>query len=299
MLTRIKNKLYFVFIILSAIFTIIAYVSDQVVLRKENTDRVMNSNYQNLDLEINKISNYKQTVAGFYDYSTELFLFNLKKNNFILKNLILTSSKYLEDEDKKKNIESLTDDYKNFGNLSKSQQIYSLNRFISSVEEISLGYFKLFALESKNELFIKLKNFKFELNDKLIDLSKLFEENEKKFFYYRSFDDLNATLALKDGHTVAEDYSDNNLNKIIDLRNFKLLLLETLFNEAKYLYELDDTLEEVVDAKILERDSLLEKIKDNKYIINLFILIGISSQILTLLFLLLFFKSLLKQGLRI
>ena len=299
MSTKVKNKLYLTFIILSAFFTFIAYLADQIVLRKENLDRVMRSNYQNLELEISKISNYSQIISSLSASSNEIFLYGLKKNNFILKNLILTSSEFLDDEIKKKNIEILTDNSKFFNNKSKSQQIYSLNRFINIIADIHSEYSRIFTLERENPLISSIKNFKFKLDDRLQDIGNLFEENKDKFYYYKSFDAIYKTLLVEDSYTTAQEYDKSSLDKAFDIRNFKLLLLEVLLKETKYLNYLSDELDDIVENKTSDRDTLHEKIKENKYIINLFILIGISSQILTLLFLLLFFKSLLKQGMRI
>ena len=50
------NKLSYFLIILSAIFTVLSYVSDQVVIRFENDLRMKNIVYQDLDTKIKSLS---------------------------------------------------------------------------------------------------------------------------------------------------------------------------------------------------------------------------------------------------
>jgi hypothetical protein len=73
------------------------------------------------------------------------------------------------------------------------------------------------------------------------------------------------------------------------------LIIENFYKETEKMY----LLEEYIDEKIINNEedlnNILLKIKKNNTIKNYFILTGIISQILTLFFLLLLFRSLIKQ----
>ena len=49
------NKVSYILIIVSAIFTIVSYISDQLVIRYENNLRLNKFAYQNLDTEIKSL----------------------------------------------------------------------------------------------------------------------------------------------------------------------------------------------------------------------------------------------------
>jgi hypothetical protein len=72
-------------------------------------------------------------------------------------------------------------------------------------------------------------------------------------------------------------------------------LLENFYKETEKMYKVEEYIDEKIINNEEDLNNILLKIKKNNTIKNYFILIGIISQILTLFFLLLLFRSLIKQ----
>ena len=73
------------------------------------------------------------------------------------------------------------------------------------------------------------------------------------------------------------------------------MLTENLYNEIKKLTPVNEYIDKVLEDKILVLDDIINKKNRINAYKNYFILTGIISQILTLFFLLLLFRSLIKQ----
>ena len=123
---------------------------------------------------------------------------------------------------------------------------------------------------------------------RIINPEKLYNNNLDIFWNkdYKDFDDKLFTNGISKNYEI-KDW--------VSFRNFKLLLLENFYKETQKMYKL----EEYIDKKTINNEedlnNILLKIKKNNTIKNYFILTGIISQILTLFFLLLLFRSLIKQ----
>ena len=86
------NKTSYILIVISAIFTIISYVADQLVVRYENKLRLNKFNYQNLDTEIKSLSLISKGLTNLDVESSVLIGRELRERNFWIKNLILFES---------------------------------------------------------------------------------------------------------------------------------------------------------------------------------------------------------------
>ena len=92
-----------------------------------------------------------------------------------------------------------------------------------------------------------------------------------------------------------------NISRTLDLadwnsiRNYKLLLLENFYKETEKLIYIDDYLSKLLEDKETRLNVTFIEIKTKNKFKNYFILTGIISQILTLFFLLLLFRDLIKQ----
>lgn len=129
------------------------------------------------------------------------------------------------------------------------------------IADMHSEYSRIFTLEKENPLISSIKNFKFRLDDRLQDIGNLFEENKDKFYYYKSFDSIYKTLLIEDSYTTTQEYDKSSLDRAFDIRNFKLLLLEVLLKETKYLNYLSEELDDIVENKTNDRDILQEKLK--------------------------------------
>ena len=86
------NKFSYFLIIISAFFTVIAYVSDQLVIRYENNLRLNNFNYQNLNTEIKTIESTLSTLNDLEMQSYSILTNELTQRNFWIKNLFIMES---------------------------------------------------------------------------------------------------------------------------------------------------------------------------------------------------------------
>ena len=82
-LTNIAYKL----VIVSAIFTVISYSADQMVIRSEDKIRTLNVNFNNLQAEVKSLESLQLSLGNIGTQSISL-LTNLKQRNFWLKNII-------------------------------------------------------------------------------------------------------------------------------------------------------------------------------------------------------------------
>ena len=117
---------------------------------------------------------------------------------------------------------------------------------------------------------------------------KLYNDNLDIFWNkdYKEFKDKLFTNGISKNYEI-KDW--------VSFRNFKLLLLENFHKETQKMYKLEEYIDEKIINNEEDLNNILLKIKKNNTIKNYFILTGIISQILTLFFLLLLFRSLIKQ----
>ena len=275
------NKTSYLILLASAIFTILAYVSDQVVINKQNKSRILDLEYNRLITNISSLERFSSTISNIGFKKDSLISTELKKRNFFLKSLSLFN---LEEE---RDISMLREGGKAINNI-KVRAINSTRNLMYDIAPISLDY--TVALE--NEFFDQVDNFsreKFIDNlQKIINPEKLYNNN-LDIFWNKDYKDFDKKLFT---NGISKDYE---IKDWLSFRNFKLLLLENFYKETEKMY----LLEEYIDEKIINNEEILSnillKIKQNNTIKNYFILTGIISQILTLFFLLLLFRTLIKQ----
>ena len=281
------NKISYITIIISAFFTILAYVSDQLVINYENKMRILNLKYQNLSTEIKSLEKTISTfdTTGFKKDS--LIYSEIKQRNFFLKNIILLAKdnktdfadEYLdmfagEDNDQEWAIKNI-----------KARAINSVRYMIWEIDDIIEDYRIVF----NNPIFEEIDTFSKEIFlKKFNSYEDLYNYNLDKFNNknFKNFEDILFTKNISRTLELA-DWSS--------IRNYKLLILENLYKETEKLNDISDYLSKVLEDKEIQLNvSFIEVKTKNKYK-NYFILTGIISQILTLFFLLLLFRNLIKQ----
>ena len=281
------NKISYITIIVSAFFTILAYVSDQLVINYENKMRILNLKYQNLSTEIKSLEKTISTfdTTGFKKDS--LIYSEIKQRNFFLKNIILLA---------KDNKTDFADKYlKMFGGEEneyewaikniKARAINSVRYMIWDIDDIIEDYRIVF----NNPIFEEIDSFskeiflkKFNSYEDLYNynLDKFNNKNFKNFENILFTKNISITLELADWSSI---------------RNYKLLILENLYKETEKLNYISDYLSKVLEDKETQLNVSFIEIKTKNKYKNYFILTGIISQILTLFFLLLLFRNLIKQ----
>ena len=281
------NKISYITIIVSAFFTILAYVSDQLVINYENKMRILNLKYQNLSTEIKSLEKTISTFDTTGFKKDALFYSEIKQRNFFLKNLLLLD---------KENKTEYTDEYLDMFagedndqewaiNNIKARAINSVRYMIWDIDDIIEDYRIVF----NNPIFEEIDSFskeiflkKFNSYEDLYNynLDKFNNKNFKNFENILFTKNISITLELADWSSI---------------RNYKLLILENLYKETEKLNYISDYLSKVLEDKETQLNVSFIEIKTKNKYKNYFILTGIISQILTLFFLLLLFRNLIKQ----
>ena len=275
------SKISYILLLTSAIFTILAYVSDQVVINKQNKTRILDLEYNKLVTDLSSLERFYSTISNIGFKKDSLISTELKKRNFFLKNLSLFNLEKEED------ISMLLKGGLAINNI-KIRAINSTRNLMYDIADISLAY----TIVLENEFFDQVEFFskkKFIDNLKnIINPEKLYNDNLDIFWNkdYKEFDDKLFTNGISKNYEI-KDW--------VSFRNFKLLLLENFYKETEKMYKVEEYIDEKIINNEEDLNNILLKIKKNNTIKNYFILTGIISQILTLFFLLLLFRSLIKQ----
>jgi len=266
------NKLSYTLIIISALFTVASYVSDQLVIRYENNLRIKNFDYQNLDTQIKNLETTSLSLGDLLIKSDSIINNELKQRNFMIKSLLIFES----DEryrDKKAAINNI-----------KWRTMRSTYDLFDNISDIRQSFLLIFNQEIFKDInFFSLKEFNKNLNG-----IYLIEMNQDKFHKIKNYTDVQFLLSN-------EEYHDLELEYWWDLRNFRLLYIEKLYNEIVKIGPVYRYIDETIENKILDLDILFYGQKKISTYKNYFILSGIISQIFTLFFLLLLFRNLIKQ----
>ena len=281
------NKISYITIIVSAFFTILAYVSDQLVINYENKMRILNLKYQNLSTEIKSLEKTTSTfdTTGFKKDS--LIYSEIKQRNFFLKNIILLAKDNKTDfaDEYLKMFRGEENEYEWAIKNIKARAINSVRYMIWEIDDIIEDYRIVF----NNPIFEEIDSFSKEIFlKKFNSYEDLYNYNLDKFNNknFKNFEDILFTKNISRTLELA-DWSS--------IRNYKLLILENLYKETEKLNYISDYLSKVLEDKEIQLNvSFIEVKTKNKYK-NYFILTGIISQILTLFFLLLLFRNLIKQ----
>jgi len=275
------NKISYILLLASAIFTILAYASDQVVINKQNKTRILDLEYNKLVTDLSSLERFYSIISNVGFRKDSLISTELKKRNFFLKNLSLFNLEKEED------ISMLLKGGLAINNI-KIRAINSTRNLMYDIADISLAY----TIVLENEFFDQVEDFskkKFIDNLKnIINPEKLYNDNLDIFWNkdYKDFKDKLFTNGISKNYEI-KDW--------VSFRNFKLLLLENFYKETEKMYKVEKYIDEKIINNEEDLNNILLKIKKNNTIKNYFILIGIISQILTLFFLLLLFRSLIKQ----
>ena len=185
------NKISYITIIISAFFTILAYVSDQLVINYENKMRILNLKYQNLSTEIKSLEKTISTFDTTGFKKDALFYSEIKQRNFFLKNLLLLD---------KENKTEYTDEYLDMFagedndqewaiNNIKVRAINSVRYMIWDIDEIIEDYRIVF----NNAIFEEIDSFSKEIFlEKFNSYEKLYNYNLDKFINkdFKNFEDI-------------------------------------------------------------------------------------------------------------
>lgn len=266
---KLNNKAYLL-IIVAAIFTIFSYLFDQMVINFENKNRILLINYNNLKADIKSYKSTTEQLDNLGIQMDTILAFELKKRNFNFKNIYMIEN----DQEFKSNFEKFAVE-----NI-KIRTIYSNQIFYADIFNRFIEYENIF----KNHIFKVLNINTKKLIDEIGQPENVFKKN-LNLFYIKKYSDFENLFLKKDANELTlDDWSD--------IRNYKLLYLEKGFRFNNELENIVLKIEKFVEEKELDLNVIFKERKEVNQSINYFILFGIISQILTLFFLLLLFRTL-------
>ena len=292
------KKSSLILIILTAIFTLISYASDQMVIRSEDelrNTKIFLENTKNKVTEYELLSDSLYAIAMNADLELQSRLF---KRNFLIKSIILLDDDIEIISKKEKNIFS----EKIYGNNAESEFKWQLMRELSELvfymNSIAIDYANIHVYQE--ELINKINQ------NKIKKLENLFFNNEnlnlvtlnlKDKFFYKDISIYNDLLRLG---SLSQDETDEyrlwalekfDVKNFFDIYKYKIFILNRLDIDASKIDDFIEILDEkalLIEEEIENTFLSIQKININK---NYFILLSILFQVLSLLFLLLLFKS--------
>ena len=286
---QINNK-SLILIFTVALFTILSYASDQYLIRQEDKFRDLNIEYNNLRTKIISYTSISQSLDDVEIEANNTIENFLRKRHIWIKSLILISSDYKiinRKKNKKPFINPSATEYNikidlinDFGHIYNN--ILYIAEQLNSVYHWNYELFKKYFVIQDGETLYEGVGLDF------LDLDKIFNENIDEFNYKDI--DLYKDILFSD-KTREATLANFTLKNWLDLNRFTILLIENLNNNIELIGENVDYVDELTeeDEKILEDQFVdLKKVSFRK---NYLILFSILSQVLSLLFLLLLFRS--------
>tara|TARA_B100000989_G_scaffold259626_1_gene209878 strand:- start:321 stop:1181 length:861 start_codon:yes stop_codon:yes gene_type:complete len=271
-----------IFIILIAIFTLTSYVCDQGVIRQEDNIRKSDIKIDNLTTKVYDVNTISNQLLSLQDFITNSLVELNRDNLFWIKSLIL-----LEKNSKVADTKMIDNviDYDYIIEKTKNRFIYHYSEIIYNSLEINTkleyihgwneSYFKDY-YDSEGYYIAVILNY---------DFQSIFKNNINSFHTkdFNKYFPPNTDKALKEF---------NNLN-FLDIYKFSHFLIR---NMESYYTIIGEEMQRIDSMSFEYSDKLYSELSINKMVSSLknYLVLGsIISQILSLFFLLLFFRNLL------
>ena len=271
-----------IFIILIAIFTLTSYVCDQGVIRQEDNIRKSDIKIDNLTTKVYDVNTISNQLLSLQDFITNSLVELNRDNLFWIKSLIL-----LEKNSKVADTKMIDNviDYDYIIEKTKNRFIYHYSEIIYNSLEINT---KLEYIHGWNESYFKdyYDSEGYYIAEKLnYDFQSIFKNNINSFHTkdFNKYFPPNTDKALKEF---------NNLN-FLDIYKFSHFLIR---NMESYYTIIGEEMQRIDSMSFEYSDKLYSELSINKMVSSLknYLVLGsIISQILSLFFLLLFFRNLL------
>ena len=268
-----------------AIFTLISFLADQWVIRKEDSFRQLNIAYNNKITELRTNQSISSSLLSLQIRATTIVDHQLYNRNFWIKNLIL----FELDKSYKK---YFTNRKLNYQWDIKNNLKDNLNDIVADTNSIREEFQDIILwLDDANYKKITENNSSLENPFDLFHNTKTWEKS-KDFLRDR---DLYINLILE-----KEDYVETLMNSFsmknwFDVYRLTMLSAENLYQDMNHL----DGYTEYFDNLVLDNETSITNIvkKQKKVSLNknILILFSILSQITALLFLLLLFRNMLRN----
>ena len=282
------NKYSVVVIFIAALFTVFAYFFDQLVIRSEDKIRNLKINLQNVKNTKNNYEFIASTLTNIIENAQMNFAPLILRRNLTIKSLILSTTK-----DKKifKNVDDI-----------EWELIRNFNTTLVSSMNLKIEY---------TNFYIDNKKILIKLNDgKIKDLDNLFRSysniivNKNNYFFHDNTEKYLKLAGLlkywKNKKEGLSEYRNKALKDFtiynwFDVYRYKMLILSNIEKDLYKLSEFVVLADAKVDTFFKVEEKLLEEIKSSGLKKNYYILLSITSQIMSLLFLLILFRGFIKR----
>jgi len=265
------QKSSFIYLMFAAIFNLLSFSLDQFIVQQEDRLRDVSREMINLDTKISTLLNTKNSIQ-------ELGFQLAKEESILFDSLDLGTRSLVVFND-------------NTNSLNK--KLTKNNR-----QELNI-YFEKNLKEFVNTFNLKLWELKkvinSTLNNQLIENEFLIYGNHEIFEYVINYipDEMNLSMLDDYGNKGTSEYEENN-NKIYSYKIYSSLYKKIVknFEISWALKPIVTTINKIYIKTFINYLSVSDKYADIKNKNNFFILLSISSQILSITFLLLLFRSL-------
>ena len=282
-----SNKSSLILIVLVAIFTLMSYAFDQLAVQTEDTIRKTSIKLDNQKIKIYKLNSLISDI-GILRNNTEVIV----KNSLIIRNLWIKSL-LINKKIKKGEIQDV------FENLDYSEEQIIKGQLIDAfVEKMSDNWNMLNKLY---QFYGRNKEYLIDINlsdlDKQYGIEEIINRNKDKLrhkdmkyiqiLYERYWEGQNRVSALK----------NFDLDHWLDIHFLTIKMIQNIHEGGKkYLLPNVKLLDKLTSEERQLRKSVINDLQKATTYKNQFILLSIISQILSLLFLLLFFKLLIRKN---
>ena len=284
---KLDSSKFIFFILAIAFFTILSYFFDQMVIRKEDDLRNKKIQLENYNVKINNINNLSSQMLNIQQYAASKYLAYSKYRNYWFKNIILLLDETILNNERLE-IKDNFISYSLATEITKTRFIDFYDTVVISHNSIRGRILDIFAWQTQN-LFPEYHNKEGYLVYPDVEFDEVFNEienlNDKDFEKYASliYDDDRIDFAI-----------DNfNLKDWSDLHKFTYNLINKFNFYYDFVEENSKKLEKSLANQEEMREQLIIALNKTNTQKNYFILISIISQIVSLLFLLFLFRSLL------
>ncbi len=277
---KFVNLKSLIYIVLIAVFTLLSYISDQGIIRQEDNLRKSDIEIDNLTTKSVELNTISEQLLSLETYIIDNLIEFHRNQHFWIKNLILTNqnSEFVD----KEMIEAMND-YDYTIEVIKNRFIYHYYQILYNSAQIGVKYEYIHTFnKSYFKDYFNGENYLERLD---YDFEGIFNKNINSF-------------STKDFNKIFPPSTDKAVNEyktveFLDIYNFSHYLL----NNMKNYYDIIAKDIKKIDMLITEHEDLLyNELAKNKKIDSLknyLVLLSIISQILSLFFLLLFFRNLL------
>lgn len=277
-----SNKFSLILILLVGLFTLTSYAFDQLAVQTEDTIRKTSIRLDNQKVELFKLNSLMSDVKIIKDNSEAIF-----KNSLIFRNLWIKSL-LINEKIKKKEITNI------FKDLNYSEDEIIKSRLIETFLEKMADNFKIdYEL---NEFYFRNQEYLIDINEDDFNKHYKLKDIIKRNNNLLKHKDMDYSKLLYDNFYTGENrkkaHKNFDFEHWLDIHSLTIIMIKNIDEGTKKfiipnLKHLDNLTSKKRDERKINTNKL-KKITANK---NQFILLSIISQILSLLFLLIFFRN--------